>query len=421
MRLRTAVFCFVLAWGIASGARADDLAVLTTTDYSSGSLASVNLSSLQAQVNLLNIHSDAIVRTYQGKVYVVNRLGQDNVVVLDPADLTHPLLQFSVGNGSNPQDIAFASPSKAYVARLGSPRLLVVNPATGDSTGSIDLSFAADADGEPEAALLATYDGRLYVTCQRLNENAYFAPTDYSEVVVVDMATDTVVDADSTQAGVQGIVLKAKDPLDEARVGSKLYLSCTGTFGDLTDGGIEVVDLAANRTEGVALTGGDLGGNPGAIAMSGAGQGYVVVSDASFVNAVKKFDLGAHTVGARLQGLSGGYVPAIASLKDRLYVSDQGSTSSPAAVGLQVFDTVSGAHVAGPISTGLPPDAIAFVVPEEAADFNGDGVVDFSDFLLFARAYSNTGTFDPAFDLNGDGKLNFDDFVVFARDFGYGN
>lgn len=55
------------------------------------------------------------------------------------------------------------------------------------------------------------------------------------------------------------------------------------------------------------------------------------------------------------------------------------------------------------------------------ADFNGDGVVDFADFLAFiARFGTRTGDplYDPLFDLNGDGEVGFSDFLAFAAQFG---
>ena len=267
MRMWGGVLGVVLAGLASAGVRAADRAVVATTDFGSGSLAVVDLETYEAATNLLNIHSDAVVRAYSGKVYVVNRQGQDNILVLDPDDPGNPVLQFSTGNGSNPQDIAFVSDTKAYVARLASDRVLVVNPATGDSLGSIDLSFAADADGLPEAAHLAIFDGRLYVTCQRLDQNS-LQPTDRSEVVVVDTDTDTVIDQDAEQAGLQGIVLQATNPFaGQVQVGAKLYLSCAGSVNDMADGGIEVVDLQNNRTDGVVMGESDLGGNIGALAM----------------------------------------------------------------------------------------------------------------------------------------------------------
>ena len=51
----------------------------------------------------------------------------------------------------------------------------------------------------------------------------------------------------------------------------------------------------------------------------------------------------------------------------------------------------------------------------EAVDFTGDGRVDFSDFLSFARGF---GENDPAFDIDGDGQTAFSDFIAFARGYG---
>ncbi len=46
------------------------------------------------------------------------------------------------------------------------------------------------------------------------------------------------------------------------------------------------------------------------------------------------------------------------------------------------------------------------------ADFDGDGVVTFGDFALFAGAF---GTDSPVYDLDGDGRVAFGDFVMFVR------
>ena len=54
-------------------------------------------------------------------------------------------------------------------------------------------------------------------------------------------------------------------------------------------------------------------------------------------------------------------------------------------------------------------------------DFDGDGEVDFDDFILFAGAFgtsSNDERFDPRYDLDGDGEVGFADFIAFAEKFG---
>ncbi|MEW6755795.1 MAG: pre-peptidase C-terminal domain-containing protein [Candidatus Latescibacterota bacterium] len=59
--------------------------------------------------------------------------------------------------------------------------------------------------------------------------------------------------------------------------------------------------------------------------------------------------------------------------------------------------------------------------PALAADFSGDGVVDFSDFFAFADAFGQEpgdANWNAACDLNGDGQIDFTDFFAFADQFG---
>ncbi len=57
----------------------------------------------------------------------------------------------------------------------------------------------------------------------------------------------------------------------------------------------------------------------------------------------------------------------------------------------------------------------------ERADFDGNGIVDFGDFLTFAAGFgAATGeeAFDATLDLNASGQIDFADFLVFAGAFG---
>ena len=389
-------------------------AIITTTDYSSGSFSSLDLSTNTATNDHLTIHSDAVVRTYRDKVYIINRLGQDNVLVLDQSDLKTPLTQYSTGNGSNPHDMAFVSEEKAYISRYGQTQLLIVNPVTGDLLGEVELSVFADADGLPEISQLALYGNHLFAACQRLDRDNGWVPTDVSVIAVVDVLTDQVVDVDANTAGVQGIVMASKNPAGAVLRGNKWFLSAVNTFDDLTDGGVEVIDLENLRSDGVVLGEGTFGGNLSSLAMVSDDEGYVVVLDASFVNVVKRFGLATQSVSAGLSGLSGGFVPSLGVFGGRLYVLDGGSFVDPTSAGVRVYDVKTDQLVAGPISTGLLPASIAFV--GSVADFNGDCVVDFSDFLAFASAFGKSAS-DTMFDLDGNGSVDFPDFLIFVSEF----
>ena len=56
-------------------------------------------------------------------------------------------------------------------------------------------------------------------------------------------------------------------------------------------------------------------------------------------------------------------------------------------------------------------------------DFNGDGRVNLSDFLLFASQFGlsrGDEQYDTKYDLDGDGTIEFGDFLIFGRSFGKG-
>ena len=65
---------------------------------------------------------------------------------------------------------------------------------------------------------------------------------------------------------------------------------------------------------------------------------------------------------------------------------------------------------------------ISFNVPTTPTpDFDGDGMVGFSDFLAFAGRYGTRrgdGRYQVRYDLNGDGRIGFSDFLSFASSYG---
>lgn len=345
-----------------------------TTDYSTGSTAFLASDAAEAEVNLLGIHSDAVGHYHDGRVYVVNRLGQDNILVLDEEDLRTPVAQFSVGNGANPHDIEIVAPGKAYVTLYDRASLLIVDPRDGAELGEIDLSAFADADGLPEVSQILRIGGRLYLSCQRLDRDGGWGPADASYLIVVDLETDALVDVDPDEEGLQGIALSAANPNSIAAIGERIAVGVVVNFGDRS-GGVEIVDTAANRSLGLAVSEEDLGGDITSMVMVDPDRGYAVVADENFANSVRAFDLSSGSAGAPLENISGGFVPSLAVDGDRLIAADRGSFEDPASAGLKFYDAATGAFLRGPIDTGLPPSSIVVLsdaaVPtavEEAAD-----------------------------------------------------
>ena len=65
------------------------------------------------------------------------------------------------------------------------------------------------------------------------------------------------------------------------------------------------------------------------------------------------------------------------------------------------------------LNTHLTPPSVD--VPFSSVDYDTDGKIGFSDFLIFTQAFGKT---DPDRDLDGDGKVGFSDFLTFAQQFG---
>jgi DNA-binding beta-propeller fold protein YncE len=348
--------CLAVAAPPAFAARA----YVVESDFSTGSFSSVDAASHAPACDVASVSSDARVRWYDSRVYVVNRFGADNIEVLDGTSYAF-VRQFSVGNGANPYDIAFASPTHAYVTRYESADLWIVNPATGAHTGTISLAGLADADGIPEMDRLEMVGPLLFVSLQRVNRNAGFQPTDSSLVAVVDTRTDALVDCDPVAAGVQGILLPLVNPVtafvfDAPR--TRLYLGCVGRYG-VADGGIVRVDPVALRADGVAATEAALEGDVLDLAWHDDARAYAIVSDPSFNTLLIRWS----PVSGQREGTPL-YSPGGFSLADAEVTPDGSEVwvcnSSFGSPGIRAFSTASGLPVGSPITCTLPPQGITF-------------------------------------------------------------
>ena len=360
-RLRPVVLASLMITAAAPVFAAETRAFVFATDFSSGSIADIQFGPPRVVApNVATPSSDAVLRWFGGLLYAVNRFNFDNIQVLNPAAGFATVQQFSVGNGSNPTDIALVSPAKAYVARYGSPDLWIVNPQTGAHTGTISLVTFADSDGIPEMDRLAIRGRRLFVTLQRLDRDNFFVPTDSSQVVVIDLDSDTVVDVDPVAAGLQGILLPYQNPGTELVVDPSgwLVVGCAGNFGVL-DGGVVRINPGTLAVAGTEITEAALGGDLNDVAVSSAQRGFAVVSDAAFATLLKAYNRSTGMVTGAPIFATPDFSIADTEVNDRgeLWVCDR----SPGNPGVRVFDAATGAALtATPLATGLPPQDIAF-------------------------------------------------------------
>jgi hypothetical protein len=330
-----------------------------TTDFTTGSYSTINLRDLTADVDLPSqvgiIESDSLAVYYNNKVYVINRFGFDNITVLDTADLSTAVAQFSTGNGTNPQDMAFVSDTKAYVSLYGANDLLIVDPTAppgAEITGTIDLSgfLDGDADGFVEASPMVIVGTTLFVALQRLDN---FAVVRDGILAVIDTTTDTLIDVDLGTPGTQGIVLTGRNPIymDYDGALGRIVVSEVGNYFDQTDGGIETVDPWTFVAEGLIISENDLGSDVGDVVIVDGLKGYVVVGGFD-PNGVAIFDVatGAKT-GDLITNLS--FIPGLTlDSSKRLLVPDRALTNP----GIRIYDTFTDQEITtDPIDVGLPP------------------------------------------------------------------
>jgi len=357
----TPILALLLAVAAASPSQAASKAFVFGTDYVTGSLSSVALPARTQHCDATSVNSDAALRYYGGRLYVVNRLGGDNVQVVNAlTDAT--ISQFSVGNGSNPQDIAFASSTKAYVTRYESADLWVVNPQTGAHTGTISLAAFADADGIPEMGDEIMVGPLLFVEIQRIDRPGGYVPEGTSYVAVVDTRADTLVDCDASVPGVQAITLELANPVTQFqfdRQTSRLLVGCAGNWGVL-DGGIEWVDPVNLRSDGVAITEAALGGDVNDVAWTSPQKSYAIVTDLGGNTSLVKWRASNGTLIDTIWSPGGYSLSDIETNDDgELWVCRNSFTGSA----LRVYDIATDTPSGSDLHCTLPPTAITFDAP----------------------------------------------------------
>jgi hypothetical protein len=349
----------------AAAAAAEPEALILTSDYTTGGLSALSGDpEWNVESDLAPICPDAVARVSNGFVYVVNRMGCDNIEVIDPVRNWDIRGEFSVGGGTNPQDIAFVSRDRAYVTRYETNWLLEVDPSTGAVLDSVSLAALADEDGICEMHCSCLIGRELFIEVQRI-DRVHFTPVPPSVLAVVDVDTNELLDLDPVVPGVQGIVLEGLNPAAPMRIDpatGDLLVPEAGAFGVLDAGGLERVDPHAHRSKGFVITEGELGGDLSYYAPVSDTLAYAVVADEGGNTALVSFN----PASGRRTGVlyrPGGYVLAdcMVSSRGHLLLADRDYTNP----GVRIYDAASGVFLAGPLSTGLSP--IAFLSAEGVA------------------------------------------------------
>jgi len=360
--------------------QATNVAFVLTTDYQTGSYSTIDIQTLKTSKDLGmgHIHSDACVRASHGRVYIINRLGRDNIQTLDPIANFQTINELSMGTSSNPHDIILVSQEKAYVTRYGEGELWIINPSTNEKIGEIDISEYADSStgGKPRMSHLYYHADtkRLFVEIQRLKADWY--PADYSSAVVIDTETDSVITEIKLQWGNES----ATNPYTHFRYvpredwqpvppdnNDHIFVSCVGYFGFWIqlDCGIVAIDIQDMECEeGYVFSEETANAEITEFVIKSGTVGYATTSDADFHSKLLKFN---PTTGELIKTLredegeygflwSLAYHPA----SGKLFVCDRNALDP----GVRIYDTNNDdepLNDGDPVYVGLPPFDIVFV------------------------------------------------------------
>lgn len=320
-------------------------AVVTTTDFSVGALATVDLGTFAVDDDLVPTSSDPYVAVQQDEVFQFNGLGIDNVAIYTPGAWSAPQEQFSVGDGTNPHGVALID-GALFVSLYEENALGVFDPTDGSSLGSVDLSAYAGSDGIPEASTMVVVGGKLYVALERLDRNNGWTD-DGGTVVQVDPTTKTVTKA--WAVGPSPIVYPHPTDPNKLMVRTGLYAQAVG--------GLRVLDPSKDAPDPLLLDASALGYGISGYAGSRIGVGLIVGehTDATYtLSCVAPDGTLTHAYGPTSDWL----VNPVVDDRGRAWVAVRSSSGTS---GLLVVDLFTCQVLTDtPIQTDLPPYGIAF-------------------------------------------------------------
>lgn len=320
----------------------------------------VNGKHTKVEVNddiLSSVNQDAELRSWKNYIFVIEKTPGDNIVVIKKNDISSPVNQYALPEGTNPQDIVFKDIKNAYICGLGSNDIFLVDPVKGKIKKKISLAKFADSDGFAEPKSMAIVGHYLFVALQR---TVNYAASEDSLIAVIDTKTNKLYDTDPETDGKQAITLSGRNPgfIFYSKETGKIYVSNAGTYDTVDNyGGIEVVDPVTFASEGMFINDDDLNGSPGSIVIYSATKGYVAGGDwTEYI--VTPFNPSDGSVSSKLSGTNSSYIPQIALDKEGyLYVTDR-SLENP---GIIIYKVKNNSKVSGPTSTGeMAPTGIAF-------------------------------------------------------------
>ncbi len=323
-------------------------AVVSTTDFSVGALAQVDLESWAVSDMLTATSGDPTVVADGGLLFQVNGYNTDTIRVYEPGDLTAPLAEFSTGAGSNPHDVEVCG-GRLFVSLYETTRIGIYDPATGSEIGEVSLVDWSDADGLPEVSSLVELDGVLYAALQHLDREDGWTSTD-PEVIEIDCDSGAV--SQTWQVGPSPRIIAHPTRPDALLVQTGVYWQADGGLWVLdTDEGLEETAILLESEAQVDL-----------VSLAASAAGRLILTAAGFESGSSLICLDLSTgTWSSAENSSSWYARIDASPNGEAWISVRPAPDG-ANHGLMVFDIDTCAPRAEPswFTLTLPPYGVAF-------------------------------------------------------------
>ena len=281
-----------------SSSSAEDVvtAAVFGSDYKTGELRWV-INGKKISEKSVAFFQDSKVIANGSDLYVLERMGADNITKLNPKELEEKVekavvWQIPLDDGANPTDVAFSG-ENAWVALQNADSLVRISTKDGKISKSIKTTdFAYEGETSPYVADIELNDGKLYVLMQRYTLDPATWATTYPKglLAIYDASTGDLKDT---------VQLLKKNPIAMTFFDGSLYVASQGEYNAAygTDAdeerGIEKVNLAEKKSE-LIVSGKTLGGGIYAFAAE-HGIAYAAIYKSYGDVPLAKIDLAAKT------------------------------------------------------------------------------------------------------------------------------
>jgi hypothetical protein len=232
---------------------------------------------------------DAIVRAFNGKLYVLGRQAR-TVRVLALPSLT-PIARFSIPQVSAPHDIVMVDDRMALISDYDSTHLWWLDTQTGVVSVGQDLSFYADPDGLPDVAMMEVVGFQVYVQLQRYDRNNY---VDYGAKLAVLAPGFSPVPPVILAYDIDLLGVRPDYRMQVSDDGTRLFVCAPGLdndWGGWVATGIEEVNLNTWQSLGFVVTEFQFGADLGGFVMIDDDLGFAIAHTSIFASThLRAFD-----------------------------------------------------------------------------------------------------------------------------------